>query len=265
VKAVHVLQHVPHETLGSLESHFRAVEVEWREVAMFSRQTAETPWAWDQIAGLVVLGGPMNVDQVAEHPFLPWEVGWIREAVRRELPVLGICLGSQLLAKSLGARVYANRVKEIGWYDIELTAPADDPLFGAVGGRRTVFQWHGDTFDLPAGAIQLARSELCVQQAFRFGVNAYGLQFHVEVTAGMVDQWLNQAENQRELSGLDYIDPAAIRRRLPSAIGEMEILGQQILSRFAGMCSESRARPGGDESTRVERPGGNREHFFRIR
>ncbi len=244
--AVYVLQHVPHETLGSLESHFRAAGVEWRAVAMFSRQTAETAWDWDHVAGLVVLGGPMNVDQVAEHPFLQWEVGWIQEAVRRQLPVLGICLGAQLLAKSLGARVYANRVKEIGWYDIELMAPADDPLFGGLNGRRTVFQWHGDTFDLPAGAVQLARSELCEQQAFRFGANAYGLQFHVEVTADMVDRWLNEAENQRELSGLDYIDPAAIRRRLPSAMGEMEIPGQQVLSRFAGMCRESGACPGGE-------------------
>jgi len=264
VKAVYVLQHVPHETLGRLESHFGAAGGPWREVAMFRWQTAETPWDWAQLAGLVVLGGPMNVDQVAEYPFLQWEVGWIRETLRRKLPVLGICLGSQLMAKSLGAKVYANRVKEIGWYDIELTAPVDDPLFGALSERYTVFQWHGDTFALPAGAIQLARSELCVQQAFRFGTNAYGLQFHVEVTAGMVDQWLNEAENQRELRGLDYIEPAAIRRRLPSAMGEMEILGQQILSRFAGMCRESGGvlSPGRVNTRRAT--GGNGEHFFPI-
>lgn len=242
VKAVYVLQHVPHETLGSLEDHFRDAGVAWREVALFSRQSVEMPWAWDQVAGLVVLGGPMNVDQVSEYPFLGREVSWLQEAVRRELPVLGICLGSQLLAKSLGARVYPNRIKEIGWYGLELTAPADDPLFGTLSRRQTVFQWHGDTFDLPAGAVQLARSELCEQQAFRYGPRAYGLQFHVEVTARIVDEWLDEAENRRELSGLEYIDPADIRRRLPVAIAEMEVLGRHVLSQFARMCRKCGAR-----------------------
>jgi len=242
VKSVYVLQQVPHETLGSLEDHFRDAGVAWREVALFSREIVETPWDWHQVAGLVVLGGPMNVDQVSECPFLGWEVSWLQEAIRRELPVLGICLGSQLLAKSLGARVYPNRIKEIGWYSLELTAPADDPLLGSLSRRHTVFQWHGDTFDLPSGAVQLARSELCEQQAFRYGPRAYGLQFHVEVTARMVGEWLDEAENRRELSGLAYIDPADIRRRLPVAMGEMEVLGRQVLSRFAGMCRHSGAR-----------------------
>lgn len=244
MKAVYVLQHVPHETLGSLESHFRAAGVEWREVALFSSDRGEIPWERGQVAGLVVLGGPMNAEQVAEYPFLRRNVIWIQEAIRRDLPVLGICLGAQLLAKSLGARVYPNRVKEIGWYEIELTAPPDDPLFGSCGGRRTVFQWHGDTFDLPARAVPLARGDLCTQQAFRYGARAYGLQFHIEVTAEMIEQWLNEEENQRELGALGYIDPAEIRRRLPHAMGEMEILGQHVLSRFAGMCRESAARRG---------------------
>ena len=110
-----------------------------------------------------------------------------------DLPVLGICLGAQLLAKTLGARVYPNRVKEIGWYPIELTpAAADDPLF-AQSGAQTVFQWHGDTFDLPAGAVHLARSPLCENQAFRYGHNAYGLQFHIEMTAAMIDDLAQRA------------------------------------------------------------------------
>lgn len=243
MKAVYVLQHVPHETLGSLERHFRAAGVKWREVALFSRATVEPPWDWRHVAGLVVLGGPMNVDQVAKYPFLEGEVRWIREALDRELPVLGICLGSQLLAKSLGSRVYPNRIKEIGWYDVALMAPPDDPLFGGWDGRRTVFQWHGDTFELPAGAVQLARGELCEQQAFRYGARAYGLQFHIEVTPEMVDQWLNEGQNQRELSGLDYIDPAAIRRGALTAIGEMETLGRHVLSRFAEMCRERKGNP----------------------
>jgi GMP synthase (glutamine-hydrolysing) len=236
-----VLQHVPHETLGSLEAFFGQAGVAWRNVPLFSHRSHERPWQWGEIAGLVVLGGPMNVDEVSEFPFLQWEVPWIREAVSRGLPVLGICLGSQLLAKSLGARVAPNHVKEIGWYDVELLAAADDLLFGGLNGRHTVFQWHGDTFELPAGAIQLARSPLCEQQAFRYGTKAYGLQFHVEVTADMVHQWLLEPQNQQELRSLDYIDPAAIRNQLPTAIREMDVLGQHVLARFAELCRQEAA------------------------
>jgi GMP synthase (glutamine-hydrolysing) len=239
VKTVYVLQHVPHESLGSLADEFRSVGVSWREVNLYAEALTAPPWDWNDVAGLVVLGGPMNVDEVAEYPFLGREVSWLREAHGRELPVLGICLGAQLLAKSLGARVYPNRVKEIGWYDIDLTAPADDALFGTLRSRQLVFQWHGDTFDLPAGAVQLARSELCEQQAFRFGPRAYGLQFHVEITADMVEQWLREPQNQRELSTLTYIDPGAIRLQLPEAIAKIAQVGHHVLSRFAGLCRQS--------------------------
>jgi GMP synthase-like glutamine amidotransferase len=245
VRTVPILQHVPHETLGSLEVAFAQAGVAWRNVPLFSLASDGLPWLWDEVAGLVVLGGPMNVDQVSEYPFLQRELTWLREAIARDLPVLGICLGAQLLAKSLGARVFPNPVKEIGWYGVELVAPADDPLFGGLTRRHTVFQWHGDTFELPAGAVQLARSQQCEQQAFRYGTRAYGLQFHIEVTADMVDEWLSEAENEREINGLDYIDPALIRKRLPAAIRELEILGWHVLSRFAGMCRERGVKGGG--------------------
>ena len=209
VTAVSVLQHVPHETLGTLEQAFEAAGVACRRVPLFAQPAAEQAWDWDELAGLVVLGGPMNVDQVAEFPFLQREVDWIRQAVLHGVPVLGICLGSQLLAKALGAH-----------------------------GRHTVFQWHGDTFALPAGAVPLARSELCHQQAFRFGANAYGLQFHIEVTAEMVNCWLAEPQNQQELRSLDDIAPAAIRQRLPTALREMQAWGRPALARFADLCRQ---------------------------
>lgn len=237
MKTVHVLQQAPHESLGSLESHFRAAGVACRNVPLY--QTPEPAWDWNQVAALVVLGGHMNVDEVAEYPFLQQEVDWIREALQRNVPVLGICLGAQLLAKSLGARVYANPVKEIGWYDIEVLAAADDPMFGGLKGPHTVFQWHGDTFDLPAGAVQLARSALCEQQAFRCGATAFGLQFHLEVTAPMVEQWLTVPGNLDELRGAPGCDAEQIRRRLPETIGRMESLGNRVLPRFVEMCRTS--------------------------
>jgi GMP synthase (glutamine-hydrolysing) len=178
----------------------------------------------------------MNVDQIDEYPFLRLEVEWIQQALAREVPVLGICLGAQLLAKAAGARVYANHAKEIGWYEIELTPEAsDDSLFGGCERRQTVFQWHGDTFDLPSGAVCLARSELCERQAFRYRSKAYGLQFHVEVTAPMVEAWLSERVNRRELAGLPHIDPQAIRASIPSALPRMRSLGDRVLARFAGL------------------------------
>ena len=182
----------------------------------------------------------MNVDETDRFPFLADEVRWLRQSVDAGLPVLGVCLGSQLLAKALGSRVYPNRIKEIGWYDIELTAAAkSDRLFGDCQVAETVFQWHGDTFDLPEGASQLARSELCENQAFRFGRAAYGLQFHLEVTPEIVSSWLGEPGNCGELDGLDYIDPEAIRRAIPAQTGPLKSLADGIFSRFAALCRQN--------------------------
>ena len=102
--------------------------------------------------------------------------------------------------------------------------------------RITVFQWHGDTFDLPASAMQLARSPQCENQAFRFGQRAFGLQFHMEVTAEIIDEWLCQSDNCGELAGLSYIDPAALRRQIPEKLPQMEAVGRQVFDRFANLC-----------------------------
>ena len=237
MKPILVLQHVPHETLGTLEPFFRDAGLRCRYVPLF----AEAPERLDLDAapGLVVLGGPMNVDEVDRYPWLRSETAWLQAAVAREVPVLGICLGAQLLAKSLGARVYPSGVKEIGWYEIELTPEAaDDPLFAGMDPRQMAFQWHGDTFDLPPGAVHLARSDSCRQQAFRYGRSAYGLQFHAEMTATLIEDWLDDAENRRELTALDSIDPEEIRARTPELLPRMEALGRHVIPRFVALCRQ---------------------------
>ena len=196
-----ILRHVAHEPAGTLENALNKAGVEFRYLDLF----AEHPECFDfkDILGLVVMGGPMNVDEVDRIRFWP-RTGLDPTGGRPGLPLLGICLGSQLLAKALGARVYPNGIKEIGWYPLELTAAAaEDRLFAGCGPESTVFQWHGDTFDLPPGAVHLAQSPLCRNQAFRIGPSAYGLQFHIEMTAEMIDDWLAESGNSRELaSGL---------------------------------------------------------------
>jgi len=158
--------------------------------------------------GLVVLGGPMNVDEEERYPFLRDEVRAIQQALRLGVPILGVCLGAQLLAKALGARVYPAREKEIGFSRVRLTEEGGrDPLFRTQGQFMTVFQWHGDTFDLPRGAVNLAASAVCPHQAFRYGRSAYGLQFHLEVTPGMVASWAR--EYASELAGLGLQEKGA--------------------------------------------------------
>jgi GMP synthase (glutamine-hydrolysing) len=239
MKTVLVLQHVPHEMLGTVGPALTAAGFDSRYINLYDAVPDRLDLT--RASGLVVLGGPMNVDQTDRYPFLDAEVDWIRQAVAAETPVLGICLGAQLLAKALGARVYANGRKEIGWYRADRTAAAaSDRLFAGCQETLTVFQWHGDTFDLPAGAVHLFHSEECRNQAFRYRQSAYGLQFHIEMTAAMIDDWLSEAGNTRELAGLDYIDPQVIRARTPQELPAMQRLSQQVFGRFAEMCQAAR-------------------------
>ena len=235
VKPVIVLRHAPHVPIGSLEHVLAEAGLPWHYLDLFARVPDRLPLS--SSAGLVILGGPMNVDQVAEHPFLGPEIGWIREAIACQIPTLGICLGAQLLAKALGKPVFRNRVKEIGWYEVQLLpAAAEDRLFGGRGPVETVFQWHGDTFELPDGAVQLARGDGCPVQAFRYGPSAYAVQFHVEMTASLVDQWLEEPAFSAEVAALDYIDPQAVREQVPARIGQMNSFSQCLLGRFAQWC-----------------------------
>jgi GMP synthase (glutamine-hydrolysing) len=144
--------------------------------------------AHEEVAGAVVMGGPMNVDEVERFPALAAEREWLAGAVERGLPVLGVCLGAQLLARALGAEVRAGEGPEIGFAPIEISDPKD-PLLGGLAPRSEVLHWHGDVFDLPPGAEHLACSERTACQAFRAG-NAWGVLFHPEADLALVKAWL---------------------------------------------------------------------------
>jgi GMP synthase-like glutamine amidotransferase len=140
---------------------------------------------------LIILGGPMNVYELEAYPYLRQVDELVAQGLERELPMLGLCLGAQILAKNLGATVVRNRVPEIGWYPVQLTPQGrKSPLFAGLPERFPVFQWHEDRFHIPEGALHLATTDACAEQAFSHGGRVFGLQFHPEVTTPMVISWL---------------------------------------------------------------------------
>jgi GMP synthase (glutamine-hydrolysing) len=194
----------------------------------------------DDIAGAVVMGGTMNVDEVDVHPELASEREWLAEAVRRGLPVLGICLGAQLLARALGAEVRAGEGPELGYAPVEILNP-DDPILGPLSPSTTVLHWHDDVFDLPEGAEHLARSERTEVQAFRHG-DAWGVLFHPESDFVLLEAWLAVPEMVHEACVALGDDGAAA---LPSQAeaAEADLLARTTpgLEAFASLVESSRS------------------------
>jgi GMP synthase (glutamine-hydrolysing) len=232
MKKLLVFQHVPHELLGTLNSLLKKSGFRIRYVN-FARHPDAQP-SLVGYDGLVVLGGPMSVNDAGRLPHLTTEMKLIEEALRRNLPVMGICLGAQLIARTLGAAVYPNREKEIGWYDVSPTDHAQsDPLLGGFAATEKIFQWHGETFDIPQSTSHLAFSSLCANQAFRYGTNVYGFQFHLEVDEPMIHRWLRVAENQKEITALDgKIDPERIHAETPAHMARLHQLSERVFGEF---------------------------------
>ena len=150
------------------------------------------PSVTSQYKAIVILGGPMNVYEEDKYPFLKSEDLLIKTAIIEGTPMLGLCLGAQLIAKAVGAKVGKAEEKEIGWFKVDLTDNGiKDPLFQGLEKEIDVFQWHGDAFDIPENGLHLGSSKACSNQAFKYNNNVYGLQFHLEVTKDMVYEWMD--------------------------------------------------------------------------
>lgn len=188
MSTVYVLQHIRWEPAGAIEAALAAAGVAVHYVR--SGDGEAVPETLDEAAGLVVMGGPMGVYEQDRYPYLRRELRLIERTLAEGKPILGVCLGSQLLAAALGAPVRPGARKEVGWHPVTLTEEGrTDPLLAGVPPSFTPLHWHGDVFDPPAGAVRLASSALTETQAFRFGPSAYGFLFHLEVTPAIVRDW----------------------------------------------------------------------------
>ena len=200
---IFAFRHAAFEELGTLRPALEARGFEVESIELYEPGARVPEIA--EAAGLVFMGGPMCAND--DFPYLHREVELIREAVLLGTPVLGICLGSQLIAKALGASVHKSAMPEIGWFEIDLTtAGLSDAVFAGAGNPLPVFHWHEDTFEVPPGAELLATAPACANQAFRRGRNIYGFQFHPEMTPAMIEDWQRHADVCGE--AVDAIDPA---------------------------------------------------------
>ncbi len=198
MRKVLVFQHVAHKILGTLNPTLKERGLNIRYVN-YERTPDEHP-SMQKYNGLIILGGHMGVYEAEKYKHIKVEMQLIEEALKKDIPILGICLGAQLLAHVLGADVRKNKEKEIGWCDINLTPEGlKDPLLGHFSPTEKIFQLHGDTFDIPQTAAHLACSQECPGQAFRYGNKVYGLQFHLEVDGPMIQRWLDNPRNHEEM------------------------------------------------------------------
>ena len=237
-----VLQHVAAEPLGTLDPLIRARGHRIRYVN-FERQPEAAP-SMDRYHGLIVLGGPMNVEEHYQRPHLLTEMHLIEQALAQDKPVLGICLGSQLLAHVLGAPVRRHRQSEIGWYDLATTpAGRNDPVLQPLGERAPVFQWHSYTFDIPRSAEHLAMTASCENQAFRHGNNAYGFQFHLEVDQALVTRWLSLPAYREELlaAELDH-GPDEVEQLTLERAGRMRDRAEPVFGNFLDLIGRPQRR-----------------------
>lgn len=225
------LYHAQSEGLGTIAVALDRANIQVEHVHIYRGD--RVPRSIGDARGLVVMGGPMSVYEADRYNHLRDELSLIEEALSKDVPLLGVCLGSQLLAAALGAQVVPGERKEIGWYDVSLSAAAfEDPLFGELPSQFKAFHWHGDIFELPRGAHHLASSELTSNQAFRFGRQAYGVLFHLEVNRESVGLMAEEFEAELYDQGSSCRE---LSHQTDLFISPLEGFGKQVFSRWAAL------------------------------
>ena len=198
---IHYLQHVPFEELGSIEAELTGRGHRLTSTNLYKNESLPTV---DNIDWLIIMGGPMGVYDEGEFPWLKQEINFIQQTIKSGKIVMGICLGAQLIAAALDAKVYKNRHSEIGWFNINRHPEAESTILSAaIPPQIEVFHWHGDTFDIPAGAKSLASSATCPNQGFILDNRVVGLQFHLETTPTSAQALINKCRD--ELDGSVYV------------------------------------------------------------
>ena len=211
-----IIKHIDIEGPGTLGDFLAREKILFKLIDLGAGD--KLPTDFSSLKAVVVLGGPMNVYEEDRYPFLKEEGRFIKEILKRAIPYLGICLGSQLLSKAAGGSVVKSPKKEVGWFQVRLTADGQkDPFFKGLNPNVDVFHWHEDMFMVPEGGKLLATADGCPNQAFRVGKNAYGLQFHCEITDVSIKEWTDEyvkrgapgreEEKQAMLKGYAFLKP----------------------------------------------------------
>jgi len=231
VAAIWVIQHIHCETLGTIAEALDREGITIQFVRVFAGE--QIPKEMGAAAGLIVMGGPVGVYEQDRYPFFRDEICLIEQALTEKKAILGVCLGSQLLAAVLGAKVAKGKQKEIGWYPVTLSRAAmADPLWKGIESPFTAYHWHGDVFEPPRGAEALALSALTPCQAFRYGKNAYGFLFHMEVTEKIIQEMVQTfADELRD----ENISGRQITEIAESYLPRLREVGEIVFGRWASL------------------------------
>lgn len=235
-----VIQHSDSEGLGSLEAEIRLQNLATETIQVDQKSSFPSGTELEGYGALIILGGPMSVYEEKKYPWIGKELLFIREALRQKKPILGICLGAQLLAKACGARVYKGPVKEIGWSPIRFDDwfSSRNPLTFQLelSKPHMVFQWHGDSFDFPVEGYRLAWNQTYPGQMFSFQGNAFGIQFHPEVTEEMIRHWV---ESGRKEIVTARLDPEKILQETARYLPDLQKLCHKFFYGFSSLIRDN--------------------------